>query len=466
MPYPRFTKIIINHFLKQHKCLANLNHKHYHTIKDDGIVSRLKFVRIGEDYQEYGLPIPDVMLTNAIKNYDNDDFKKDENNGDADNEGDDHVSDTQDADDEDVKTKSDEDDIYKYKIRVHKDEDVEMKDAESASANLLELTKKPTPTTEQEYEKSPSDILKIKKEQAESQKNPQFTIKNPANHQLYHALTEALIEDENAMDKGVVDIVKDHKRNHDDDEDDDDEDHLAGPNQGKKTKRRRTKESESSKKPSTTKETPKGKTLTKGSKTGTSAPAKEPVEEPITEVIMDDAGDDVARDDNLPQDTSEPKTRKTLNQNWFKQPLRPPTPDPEWSKRQVVLDQPIQLWFNKMVFASKDPLTCNDLMATPIDFFKYVLNGLKIKNLTQDILLGSAFNKLDWNNPEGDRYPFDLSKPLPLQGPPGHRTIAADYFFNNELKYLKKSNLEVTYTTSIMKTKVARYEIKRIEDMV
>ncbi|GKD95139.1 hypothetical protein Tco_1374976 [Tanacetum coccineum] len=67
MPYPRFTKIIINHFLKQHKSLTNLNHKHYHTIKDDGIVSRLKFVRIGEDYQEYGLPIPDVMLTDGIK---------------------------------------------------------------------------------------------------------------------------------------------------------------------------------------------------------------------------------------------------------------------------------------------------------------------------------------------------------------------------------------------------------------
>ncbi|GKE29195.1 hypothetical protein Tco_1444579, partial [Tanacetum coccineum] len=67
MPYPRFTKIIINHFLKQHKSLTNLNHKHYHTIKDDGIVSRLKFVRIGEDYQEYGLLIPNVMLTDAIK---------------------------------------------------------------------------------------------------------------------------------------------------------------------------------------------------------------------------------------------------------------------------------------------------------------------------------------------------------------------------------------------------------------
>ncbi|GJQ91957.1 hypothetical protein Tco_0003096 [Tanacetum coccineum] len=67
MPYPQFTKIIINHFLKQHKSLTNLNHKHYHTMKDDGIVSRLKFVRICKDYQEYGLSILDVMLTDAIK---------------------------------------------------------------------------------------------------------------------------------------------------------------------------------------------------------------------------------------------------------------------------------------------------------------------------------------------------------------------------------------------------------------
>nr|GFC97206.1 hypothetical protein [Tanacetum cinerariifolium] len=81
--------------------------------------------------------------------------------------------------------------------------------------------------------------------------------RNPADHRLYHTLIEALIEDKNAMNKGVIDTVKDQKRKHDDDEDDDDEDPTARPNEGKKTKRRRTKESESLKKPSTTKETPK-----------------------------------------------------------------------------------------------------------------------------------------------------------------------------------------------------------------
>nr|GEU77198.1 hypothetical protein [Tanacetum cinerariifolium] len=109
--------------------------------------------------------------------------------------------------------------------------------------------------------------------------------KNLANHRLYQALMEALIEDENVIDKGVADTVKDHKRKHDDDkdDDDDDEDPPAGPNHGKKTKRGRTKDSESSKKPSTTNEAPKGKALSKGSKTSKSVSAKEPVEEPIAE---------------------------------------------------------------------------------------------------------------------------------------------------------------------------------------
>ncbi|GJR53110.1 hypothetical protein Tco_1403631 [Tanacetum coccineum] len=50
MPYPRFTKIIINHFLSKHKSLTKLPYLHTHTIKDDGVVRRLKFVRIGEDF--------------------------------------------------------------------------------------------------------------------------------------------------------------------------------------------------------------------------------------------------------------------------------------------------------------------------------------------------------------------------------------------------------------------------------
>ncbi|GKF11136.1 hypothetical protein Tco_0049062, partial [Tanacetum coccineum] len=74
-----------------------------------------------------------------------------------------------------------------------------------------------------------------------------------------------------------------------------------------------------------------------------------------------------------------------------------------------------------------------------------------------EVIMDDAGDDLDWNNPEGDRYPFDLSKPLPLQGPSGYQTVATDYFFNNDLEYLKTSDPEVTYTTSITKTKAARY---------
>ncbi|GJS73008.1 retrovirus-related pol polyprotein from transposon TNT 1-94 [Tanacetum coccineum] len=336
-----------------------------------------------------------------------------------------------------------------------------------------------------EYEKSASEIRKIKNEQAEKQKMLKYTIKstkkaalkqydqkstpcqtisenksfnrNPANHALYHALMETLIEDENVMDKRVFDTVKNHKRKHDDDEDP-----SAGPNQGKKTKRRRIKESESFMKPSTTKETSKVAT----------------------------ANEDVVHDVDQPHDDSTQVKDKDPKQDWFKQPPRPPTPDLEWNKRNVVLDQPEQPWFNQMISASKDPLTFNDLMATLIDFSKYVTNRLKIDNLTQAHLVGPVYKLtkgtytssiefeynmeecfkaltdiLYWNNPEGDHCPFDLSKPLPLKGRPGHLTVVVEYFFNNDLEFLKSSDPTKNYTTSITKTKVAQYEIVGIKDM-
>ncbi|GKA62851.1 hypothetical protein Tco_0762370 [Tanacetum coccineum] len=427
---------------------------------------------------------------------DNDDVKKDDKDGDADDEGDDHIRVRKDEDVEMKDAKVEESDKGKERVTDAAKEEAEKNSPDPVSISIevthiissIQQTPTPIPTKPittdaptitavvpesnaltvvelrgAKLEKDVSElkivdhstealvvlksqvptvvdnILKIKKEQGEKQKKPQFTIKSTNKAALEEFDLKTLIEDENVMDKGVAYTIKDHKRKHDDDEDDDDEDPPTGPNQGKKTKRRRTKEPESSKKPSTTKEIPKGKTLTKSSKTGKTALAKEPVEEPIAKVIMDDLGDDVVRDDDQPQDTSKPKTRKTLNPYWFKQPLRPPTPDPEWNKRQVILDQPVQPWFNQMVSASKDPLTFKDLMDTPIDFSKYVFNGPKIENLAQDILLGHAFNllkgtcsssieleynfqecfnalidKLDWNNLEGDRYPFDLSKPLPL----------------------------------------------------
>ncbi|GKB68018.1 hypothetical protein Tco_0929430 [Tanacetum coccineum] len=142
--------------------------------------------------------------------------------------------------------------------------------------------------------------------------------------------------------------------------------------------------------------------------------------------------------------------------------------------------------------AEKPPLTFDELMSTPIDFSAYVMHNLKIDNLTQEIMVGHAFNlrrgtcksfmeleyhseecykavidRLDWNNPKGHEYPFNLSKSLPLIKAQGRQVIPADYFFNNDLEYLKGGSSSRKYTTSTTKTKVAKYDnIEGIEDMV
>ncbi|GKC63627.1 hypothetical protein Tco_1096225 [Tanacetum coccineum] len=162
---------------------------------------------------------------------------------------------------------------------------------------------------------------------------------------------------------------------------------------------------------------------------------------------MDDlettSNEDVVNDANRPQDYVAPKTNKPSRDTWFKQPPRPPTPDPEWNKHQV------------------GPLTFDELMATPIDFS----NSIELKYNTEECFKALT-DKLDWNYPEGDRCPYDLTKPLPLKGRPGCLTVVAKYFFNNDLEFLKSSDPEKKYTTSITKTKAARYEIVGIEDMV
>ncbi|GKD97325.1 hypothetical protein Tco_1381222 [Tanacetum coccineum] len=45
-------------------------------------------------------------------------------------------------------------------------------------------------------------------------------------------------------------------------------------------------------------------------------------------------------------------------------------------------------------FTDKSLKDFDELMSTPIDFSRYILNGLKIENLTQEILLGPAFRQL------------------------------------------------------------------------
>ncbi|GKA82541.1 hypothetical protein Tco_0789289 [Tanacetum coccineum] len=74
---------------------------------------------------------------------------------------------------------------------------------------------------------------------------------------------------------------------------------------------------------------------------------------------------------------------------------------------------------------------------------------------------------LDWYNPEGREYPFDLSKPLSLIEDRGCQVVPTDYFINNDLEYLKGGSSCSKYVTSTTRTKAAKYDnVEGIEDMV
>nr|GEY48361.1 hypothetical protein [Tanacetum cinerariifolium] len=76
-------------------------------------------------------------------------------------------------------------------------------------------------------------------------------------------------------------------------------------------------------------------------------------------------------------------------------------------------------------------------------------------------------DQLDWVNPEGQRYPHNLLKPLPLiPNNRGRRVIPFEHFINNDLEYLREGTSSRKYTTSVTKTKAADYgHIKWIEDL-
>ncbi|GJY38269.1 hypothetical protein Tco_0424633 [Tanacetum coccineum] len=62
MPYPRFIKIIINHFISQNKSIFMRNRINLHTARDDCLLGTLKYVSKTEEHQVYGSLIPKEML--------------------------------------------------------------------------------------------------------------------------------------------------------------------------------------------------------------------------------------------------------------------------------------------------------------------------------------------------------------------------------------------------------------------
>ncbi|GJY91642.1 hypothetical protein Tco_0507424 [Tanacetum coccineum] len=160
-----------------------------------------------------------------------------------------------------------------------------------------------------------------------------------------------------------------------------------------------------------------------------------------------------------------------------------PGKDDEEPKEKTLQQGQNQSWLMTLASSAEKPLkTFDELKITLIDFFAFIMNGLKINNLTQETLLGPAFRLLKGTHsnyaeleydfeecleqPEGGDYPFDLTKPLPLVMNGNRQMVPVDYFFNNNPKYLQGGISTMIYTTSLTKTKAAQYDLPGIQDMV
>ncbi|GJS13571.1 hypothetical protein Tco_0408043 [Tanacetum coccineum] len=155
-----------------------------------------------------------------------------------------------------------------------------------------------------------------------------------------------------------------------------------------------------------------------------------------------------------------PLTRR-FKADWFKKPERPPTPDPDWNKRQHVDFRLPQTWFSQVSRAKKPTTSFDELINTPINFSAFILNRINIKDLTQAILVGPAFDLLKGTSKSLTELEYHLK-----EYHRGRQIIPKDYFINNDLEYLKGGSLSRQYSTSVTKTKAATYEIKWIEDLV
>nr|GFB48168.1 hypothetical protein [Tanacetum cinerariifolium] len=133
----------------------------------------------------------------------------------------------------------------------------------------------------------------------------------------------------------------------------------------------------------------------------------------------------------------QPNVKAALKHDWFKKHDKPLTPDRAWNTTKSIDFRPPKTWINNIAKARQPPRTFNELMSTPIDFSTYVMNHLKIDNLTQEILIRPAFNFLKGTRKSFVKPAFNFIKPLSFIKDRGRQVVPADYFINNDLECLK-----------------------------
>ncbi|GJU58871.1 hypothetical protein Tco_1236637 [Tanacetum coccineum] len=135
------------------------------------------------------------------------------------------------------------------------------------------------------------------------------------------------------------------------------------------------------------------------------------------------------------------------------------TPEPAWVISTSHIPDAENNWANALA-STYQALTKNSLLEKIRDmrtFMNWYCQKVGKTELTQADFEGQAYEVIDWANPEGDQVRIDISRPLPLSGPPGHVIIQTQFFFNKDLDYLRYGSEGCGQALSISKMKDARY---------
>ncbi|GJZ54810.1 hypothetical protein Tco_0610003 [Tanacetum coccineum] len=103
---------------------------------------------------------------------------------------------------------------------------------------------------------------------------------------------------------------------------------------------------------------------------------------------------------------------------------RPATPEPAWVIPTSYIPDAVNNWANALASMYQAPAE-NSLLEKTGDMRMFMNWYCQKMEECHKMLT----DKIDWANPEGDQVRIDISRPLPLSGPPGHVTIQTQFFF-------------------------------------
>ncbi|GJW35604.1 hypothetical protein Tco_0058524 [Tanacetum coccineum] len=206
----------------------------------------------------------------------------------------------------------------------------------------------------------------------------------------------------------------------------------------------------------------------------------QPSVSPIPEELHMD--DDTTADEQAYSSSGEDSWWKPITED------RPATPEPAWSIPSSALTHPRP---KQLGLALKYTITLQQRIilvqiGDMTTFMDWYCKKQGISELTQKDLEGPAYEIVKVFHPDVVHLQFQMeechklltdqvddailrynvSKPLPLGGDPGHVTIQPDFFFNKDLEYLRYGRKMGRPALSISKMKAAYYPNVGLEQMV